>query len=114
MSKRVRPDIVIEKGEETYIIDTKWKLPQNGRPSDDDLKQIYVYNKLWKAKRGILLYPEPINGIKNVSGAYNQGDGVFESEQTGEMQFISVLDEDRKLKKGLGLEILESLALIKK
>lgn len=109
MSKSVRPDIVIEKGGETYIVDTKWKLPKNGRPSDDDLKQIYVYNKLWNAKRGILLYPKPVNGLDDIKGSYAIGDGKQESNQTGEMQFLSVLDDDRKLKKELGGEFLEGV-----
>ncbi len=102
MSKLVKPDIVIKKGDATYIIDTKWKLPLNGRPSDDDLKQIYVYNKLWNAKRGILLYPKADTILGNTKGQYQTGNGELETGQTGEMHYVSVLDENKKLKKDLG------------
>ncbi len=102
MSKVLRPDIAIEKDGQTFIIDTKWKLPQNGRPSDDDLKQIYVYNKLWNAKRGILLYPQAIKDTANISGAYNSGNDILETTQTGEMHFVSVLDCENKLRDDLG------------
>lgn len=53
----LKPDVVIENGNESYILDTKWKLVRNNRPDDGDLKQMFSYNHLWKAKRSILLYP---------------------------------------------------------
>jgi len=56
-SKTLRPDIRIEMGEEVIILDTKWKLPKDGRPSDDDLKQMFAYNLRFGAKRSILVYP---------------------------------------------------------
>lgn len=53
----IRPDIVIKKGEETFIIDTKWKNIKNGTPSTDDLRQMYVYNDYWRSYSAMLLYP---------------------------------------------------------
>ncbi|MCR9155227.1 MAG: McrC family protein [Bacteroidetes bacterium] len=58
--KRVIPDIVVHCTDrrKTIIIDTKWKLPQKNLPSDADLKQMFVYNELWKSECAILLYPQ--------------------------------------------------------
>jgi 5-methylcytosine-specific restriction enzyme subunit McrC len=50
----IRPDIVIEKGRETYIIDTKWKNIKAN--STDDLRQMYV-QWLLKSSKAMLLYP---------------------------------------------------------
>lgn len=53
----IRPDIVIEKGTETFIIDTKWKNMNGNNPSTNDLRQMYVYNDYWKSYKAMLLYP---------------------------------------------------------
>ena len=56
--KTIRPDIVIRRGEEVLrIIDTKWKVPTNGKPGDEDLKQMYVYNLQFGSVESMLLYP---------------------------------------------------------
>ena len=55
--RKIKPDIILEWGHRTIVIDTKWKLPKNFKPSDADLKQIFVYNLYWGAVHGILLYP---------------------------------------------------------
>jgi 5-methylcytosine-specific restriction enzyme subunit McrC len=58
-SKSIRPDLVLEnrKTSKTFVIDTKWKIIDSSEPSDDDLKQMYVYNHYWKAAKSMLLYP---------------------------------------------------------
>lgn len=58
-TRSVRPDIVVRDATEraTLVIDTKWKVPGKGLPSDDDLKQMFVYNELLGCERSILLYP---------------------------------------------------------
>lgn len=57
----IRPDIVIEKDQMKFIIDTKWKNINGGNPSTDDLRQMYVYNDYWKSTKAILLYPSKTN-----------------------------------------------------
>ena len=46
--KSIRPDVVATfnhaTGSERVILDTKWKVPRDGEPADDDLKQMYAYN----------------------------------------------------------------------
>lgn len=56
-NKRIRPDIVLKIKDETFVIDTKWKIIETNNPSDDDLKQMFVYNLHWKAEKTLLLYP---------------------------------------------------------
>lgn len=57
--RKVRPDIVLRDaaGKAVLVIDTKWKVPDNGLPSDDDLKQMFVYNELLECRHSMLLYP---------------------------------------------------------
>lgn len=58
----LRPDLVIESGERTVILDTKWKLlSDNVRDkgiSQSDMYQMYAYSKKYNADRIVLLYPQ--------------------------------------------------------
>ena len=39
------------------VLDTKWKLPKRGSPSDADLKQMFVYNEMYSVPMSLLVYP---------------------------------------------------------
>lgn len=56
-SRKVRPDILLTQGETNIVLDTKWKNIGKGRPSIEDLRQMYVYAKLFKAEKVGLIYP---------------------------------------------------------
>ncbi|MCF8059962.1 MAG: McrC family protein [Bacteriovoracaceae bacterium] len=62
--KLIKPDIVIENAKcgYTVIFDTKWKIPKDLRPSDADLKQIFVYNHYYSSPVSYLLYPSTDDG----------------------------------------------------
>lgn len=56
--RKIRPDMVLNtKYGETIILDTKWKMLKNGLPDERDLKQMYIYNRFFSARRGVLIYP---------------------------------------------------------
>ena len=57
-NKCIRPDIILKTGKETFVIDTKWKIIETNNPSDEDLKQMFVYNLHWDAEKALLLYPK--------------------------------------------------------
>lgn len=104
--RTIRPDIVIEKGEEIFIIDTKWKRPTNNQPSIEDLRQMYAYSRFWHTDKVMLLYPgNPIN-----TDFVKYHNHQFDSkEHTCKVGFVSVLDEDNKLDKGIAEEIFKLL-----
>lgn len=61
-----KSDFVLRGTASTTIIDTKYKVPKNHRPSEADVRQVLVYASLWNnrdegktspCKRIILLYP---------------------------------------------------------
>lgn len=65
----IRPDIVImDKGNCVAVLDTKWKCPKDDKPSDADLKQMFVYHEYWKTENTALIYPG--NDTKNIEGHF--------------------------------------------
>ena len=73
----MEPDIVIEKGEKTYILDTKWKMLRSNRPDDDDLKQMYVYTKYFNSSYTALVYPDDLIVQNNGSFYYEYSDTKY-------------------------------------
>ena len=69
-NKTIRPDIVLKINSETFVIDTKWKIIEANNPSDNDLKQMFVYNLHWQAEKTLLLYPK-INQIDSEFGTFH-------------------------------------------
>lgn len=57
----LRPDLVLESGERTVILDTKWKIlsdnARNSGISQSDMYQMYAYSKKYNADGIVLLYP---------------------------------------------------------
>ena len=112
-SKTVRPDLVItqkkENGDETFIIDTKWKVldVKYPKPSDDDLKQMYVYNLYWDAKRSLLLYPNSLKTNEKFGNYWKGRDVTLENQC--KLGFINVLDNNSQLNLDIGKEVLDKL-----
>jgi len=95
-SKVIKPDIVIkDDNENTFIIDTKWKVIEATKPSDNDLKQIFAYNLRWQAEKSMLLYPKT-NQEDSKFGEYH-----FTPEDKNEnkckLGFISIVKGNRKI-----------------
>ncbi len=56
----LKPDLLLECGGKTLVLDTKWKrLSENkaARPKDSDLYQLYAYLHRYDCDRATLLYP---------------------------------------------------------
>ena len=109
-NKTVRPDIVISKTDATgkmekFIVDPKWKIIDAKNPSDNDLKQMFVYNLYWDADKSMLLYPKTFDQSEKF--------GLFHKGKTNDhmckIGFIDVLDKNGVLDLNIGKQILEKL-----
>jgi 5-methylcytosine-specific restriction enzyme subunit McrC len=108
-SNYIEPDVVLERGNETFIIDTKWK--QTGNTSSiQDLRQMYAYARFWKAKECLLLYPGVTSIQKSnifLTDDYHLlNDNHAKIEHYCKMGFVSVISNNI-LDKNLGNEILD-------
>jgi 5-methylcytosine-specific restriction enzyme subunit McrC len=108
--KLIRPDIVVTNSQQqTVILDTKWKLPQNNIPADNDLKQMFVYNEYWDSRHACLLYPSQAYREKPEyhPGTFNTNAARSIQHQCSVVK-ISVLDRDNQfLDNGLGTRIVD-------
>ena len=87
---KVRPDIVVElpDGGGNVVIDTKWKVLTHHRPAAQDLHQLYVYNQLFQAQRGILLYPD----VHRLAAHRHPFEGPGHSY--AQVDFVTITDSD--------------------
>ncbi len=87
MVRKVRPDIVLRdaSGHAVLVIDTKWKTPSSGLPSDDDLKQMFVYNELLACDHSMLLYPR-VASSRQARGTYSGREHACSQEHVGVIQ----------------------------
>jgi 5-methylcytosine-specific restriction enzyme subunit McrC len=112
MQKAIRPDIIAQIGtgpdHERVVMDTKWKIPGDGKPGDSDLQQMHAYNVQFGAHRSFLLYPRV--GTKNdVRGRFYQGEALQPSfDHDCSMVFIELFDGDR-LRRDLGKDLVAML-----
>lgn len=93
----LRPDIVLEFGGHTVVIDTKWKLlSDNARNSDisqSDMYQMYAYSKKYEADGIVLIYPYT-DGISSTEIRYASDDNV-----KVDISFIDLRNADDSISK---------------
>lgn len=68
----LRPDIVMERDNKVYILDTKWKLLNNDKSqnygiSQSDLYQMFAYAKKYSSHHVFLIYPinDEVDNLRN-------------------------------------------------
>lgn len=91
----LRPDIVLSDGNETIVVDTKWKIlsdaMRNYGISHSDMYQMYAYSKKYAAKKIIVLYPQ-IEMMREKDIYFQSDDGV-----RVEVAFIDLLLPDTSI-----------------
>jgi len=112
-----RPDIVVTilpTAEDpapvrTCIVDMKWKVPKGGKPSADDIRQIYAYCHLWGAKHGLLLYPWVSESQRPRRSTYAPSQlTVADTEITGQTMYAPVHIQGEGLNANLGPYLLDT------
>ena len=112
MQKSIRPDIIAQIGtgpdHERVVMDTKWKIPGDGKPGEADLQQMHAYNVQFGARRSFLLYPRVGNQV-DIQGRFFQGEALLPSfgHNCG-MVFLELFDGN-KLGNDLGKELVAML-----
>ncbi len=105
-SREIRPDLVIRQGGDTIIMDTKWRLAEPNKPTDDELKQMFAYNLYWGAKKCVLLYPKTVQKYDGKFGKFHKG---HEEGHFCKVAFVNVLNSDGELNLGVAEEVLEKI-----
>ena len=110
-SKKIRPDIILKYKEgdieQTIVVDTKWKILQDLTPSDEDLKQMFIYDLFWNCNRSVLLYPASIE--ESAYGKYYNHDLPEEFKGGCSIVTTNVLDGNHQLDRDFGKKILNKI-----
>ncbi|NQU33124.1 MAG: restriction endonuclease [Bacteroidetes bacterium] len=106
-SKGLRADIIIETEDKRLVIDTKWKVLKDNKPSDADLKQMFVYNLHYDTSISILLYPKTTIDSSEKKPFRNEK----YKEQNCQVAFIDLFNQEGKLEKELGFRIYNELII---
>ncbi len=112
MRKSIRPDILAQisgsLGCERIVLDTKWKIPADGRPADSDLHQMHSYNIQFGARRSLLLYPR-VSARSAIHGVFSKPEPPFgDFDHACGMLFLDLFNGD-KLRRDLGDEVITKL-----
>jgi len=112
IQKSIRPDIIAQIGvspdHELVVMDTKWKIPSDGKPGDSDLQQMHAYNIQFGSRRSLLLYPRVSNSA-DVRGKFVRGAALHPTyDHDCGIIFLELFDGDR-LRCDLGKEIIERI-----
>lgn len=104
-TRGIRADIVVETKEKRLVIDTKWKVLKDNKPSDADLKQMFVYNLHYDTDLSILLYPKT---TLESSEKKPFRDEKFKALNC-QVAFTDLFNYEGRLEKDLGIRIYNEL-----
>jgi 5-methylcytosine-specific restriction enzyme subunit McrC len=104
-SRGLRADILIETKGKRFVIDTKWKVLNDDKPSDNDLKQMFAYNLHYDTDLSILLYPKTSINTADKKPFRN----IKFKTQNCQVAFTDLFNNEGKLEKNLGLNIYNEL-----
>jgi 5-methylcytosine-specific restriction enzyme subunit McrC len=109
-SKTIRPDIVASFDEvaasKSVVLDTKWKVPKDSQPADDDLKQMFTYNLHLGARNSLLVYPRAHVSQAERFAHFAQSSGLPpEYRHSCGMCFLELFDSNQNLRKDIGSQL---------
>ncbi len=104
-SRGLRADILVETKDKQLVIDTKWKVLNDNKPSDSDLKQMFAYNLHYETDLSILLYPKTRFETEDKKPFRND---KFKTRHC-QVAFTDLFNNEGKLEKNLGVRIYNEL-----
>ena len=106
---KLKPDLVLSKGDTNIVIDTKWKY--DSLISIQDVRQIYAYDDYFSASKNFLMYPDKLTKgeIKVSEGIFyeTQSDDEFK-DKTCSLMYVDIMSDD-SLNMEIGTSILTKL-----
>lgn len=111
-AKRVKPDIILKVNNNTIVLDAKWKIPKDQRPSSTDLMQLFSYAMITGAEKSYLVFPKKTddretNNTDKIDGSFILNSG---GKVSGGYLRVSVLNEEgNALNPDLGNQIITKL-----
>jgi 5-methylcytosine-specific restriction enzyme subunit McrC len=112
---KVKPDIILKVNKATIVLDAKWKIPKDERPSSADLMQLFSYAMITGAEKSYLVFPKKPDkenqSIDKKDGGFKlDGKKYSNVKVQGGYLRVSVLNvEGKALNPNLGNQIITEL-----
>ena len=103
----LKPDLVMWVDDEAHprVIDAKWKVPPQGRPADDDLRQVFAYVHALNSRRGVLLYPRADSDQHGREAPFLDGD------RSGSVAFVDLFPSGKPELRPVREQLAQTLGL---
>lgn len=107
---RLRPDLVITSPQHRWVLDAKWRVLKQSRPSAEELRQIYVYCDYFNADHGVLIFPQTDKqqADQRLPFLPNSG-GLPHRERSCQICYASVLNSEGGLNMEMGKMLYDVL-----
>lgn len=95
---RLVPDLIAARNERKIILDTKWKLPHEGAPSQSDMYQMFAYAIKYKVDDIILVYPSIDPGLIGFDKTNTYVSNVGDRQITVQSYYFKLPDNNSREK----------------
>lgn len=105
---RLQPDVTLTSGSTTVVIDTKWKIPNDGLPSPSDLRKVFAYILYYDSTKAVPLFPGNTDRLGH-SGTFLPTATIPDYEHECQIRYAALNDAEGHLSSAFAQTLVHEL-----